>query len=909
MLRFLTSLCMLVLFGVWIGPAEGQVLSRSAYPLWDESYENYGTSGYRDYLFEADWATYDPFGTRLLNGVDLFRIEEFRRKSPFAGSTIYKSQLYGGLFRNLVLTRDTIGGWSNALMVGDAIRTQFTPLTLYKARVNGLRWDTSSRKSRFTVLASRVTSPVQGGRPPQTRRTGTYLYGGHWETTLGDVLVLGMSYVNAHHFDSRAGRPSGSQKGVIPSDLEGPTSVCVIITDDSPGDGQGPLVYDVRAFADGRPVEELPEARLIRGVLDMTPDTFRDLPIQIEDVPHLRQSDAWLRRTVQYSWLFSTAQGKKGMYFTDGVAVSLGREPVRVNGTDVLVVRFEIPEGARSMSFKALVADDYAIDVAAGFPFIGSTEVWGDWYTVSRAEGNPRDRSNLGWVSFGYGFRTGLAVTSLNATVDLWGIVAQGEWATSLSYGRFPSPWGQRSTEKTDAYFVRARRNVASWRLGGEVFHIPAEYRTALPYWPEAQLGTKGARRFELVDDNDDSDEWPDPWEHWDPLDEGFRELSQTRSATDEAKEHLDPSPGGVIGYGVFPGLDRDRDGTPDFNVNANSVPDYVEPFLAYYVEPDDFVYGDDLNNNGVPDERENDNRPDYPYDLDSRGAHGFVSGPLTRDLRIRSGAYAIQQPRGGGETRVTYGKAAYNRTGSEWGKIGLYYTFKRVRDTMSDDVYEYAPDPLAPSMIWGNSAVLIRRDELAFRNSFYHLLFLTGHISEGTWSRVPGLTLKGALRLERNDQRAVWDRGRRVQDGGDVTRWGWMAKGKYRWSWGRLTLMPMTKYIVLNEKRSQTGGFSLGTRHLIPILRADYRVGTHSMLRAGVQGFPFLKERFRNLSTPGRDYDAMNTIVLLENRGSYAGYTMGLLLGYQRTRYRYFNQSLFRDQTNVSYFARVFVE
>jgi len=27
---------------------------------------------------------------------------------------------------------------------------------------------------------------------------------------------------------------------------------------------------------------------------------------------------------------------------------------------------------------------------------------------------------------------------------------------------------------------VRAYRDVASWRLGGEVFHIPAEYRTAV---------------------------------------------------------------------------------------------------------------------------------------------------------------------------------------------------------------------------------------------------------------------------------------------------------------------------------------------------------------------------------------------------------------------------------------------
>ena len=101
-------------------------------------------------------------------------------------------------------------------------------------------------------------------------------------------------------------------------------------------------------------------------------------------------------------------------------------------------------------------------------------------------------------------------------------------------------------------------------------------------------LGTsKDGLNFTLdlntVDDNDDKDPFPDDF--------------FLRSFRDQ--------------NGVFPGLDKDLDGTPDTNRNFNSVPDYFEPFLLYDVDPDDFEYGEDLNNNGVIDYRENDAKPD----------------------------------------------------------------------------------------------------------------------------------------------------------------------------------------------------------------------------------------------------------------------------------------------------------
>ena len=77
---------------------------------------------------------------------------------------------------------------------------------------------------------------------------------------------------------------------------------------------------------------------------------------------------------------------------------------------------------------------------------------------------------------------------------------------------------------------------------------------------------------------------------------------------------------------GIFPGLDKNGNNRPDTNENDNFIPDYDEPFFLYYSDPDEYDYGWDLNNNGTLDEREDDTKPDYPYNLNTKGYHLFGS-------------------------------------------------------------------------------------------------------------------------------------------------------------------------------------------------------------------------------------------------------------------------------------------
>ena len=99
MRRVATIYALLLLLITAPNAVEGQFLNREYYPLWEkQGYENYAQFSYRDVrlsrrgqalLLDEEARTYDPFGTTLVNGVDLYRSEEFRTLSPFGGSRLF----------------------------------------------------------------------------------------------------------------------------------------------------------------------------------------------------------------------------------------------------------------------------------------------------------------------------------------------------------------------------------------------------------------------------------------------------------------------------------------------------------------------------------------------------------------------------------------------------------------------------------------------------------------------------------------------------------------------------------------------------------------------------------------------------------------------------------------------------
>jgi hypothetical protein len=115
------------------------------------NYENYSTVLQRRKF-------YDNYGNFLVDGVTIFGLSEQQRPANLGLldipiSSLSKSRFYSSYFSNLVILNDSYSGLTSRLMIGDAIRTKFTSLTLDRARFNGVRWDVATTKYRATVLA------------------------------------------------------------------------------------------------------------------------------------------------------------------------------------------------------------------------------------------------------------------------------------------------------------------------------------------------------------------------------------------------------------------------------------------------------------------------------------------------------------------------------------------------------------------------------------------------------------------------------------------------------------------------------------------------------------------------------------------------------------------------------------
>ena len=170
-------------------------ISREDRPRFGDRYENLSEYDYRNYsetptlidaqdknysdndpemlnpvwYGQADPFSFDQLGNFLLPGGDIYNMTWDR-------STVGANQSYGAnvnIFDDLMISSDEFSNWMTKFMIGRNMRAYFTPSTLKRTNLDGVRWDASSRKnnslrpgkteaalSRFEVIKSNsVTSP------------------------------------------------------------------------------------------------------------------------------------------------------------------------------------------------------------------------------------------------------------------------------------------------------------------------------------------------------------------------------------------------------------------------------------------------------------------------------------------------------------------------------------------------------------------------------------------------------------------------------------------------------------------------------------------------------------------------------------------------------------------------------
>ena len=165
----------------------------------EDDHINYARQGYRPYppgvFGRTTKNVYDELGNFVMEGIEVFHLDESRTNAPLPGSFIDKWRFYGAYLNRLVVAQDNYRNWDSRLIIGDRIRTKFTSLTLDMVALNGVRWDLNVDESLFTFVMSRQDWPIYNdadNAQHNARDWATYLLGGHAKRRFG-VMDLSLS--------------------------------------------------------------------------------------------------------------------------------------------------------------------------------------------------------------------------------------------------------------------------------------------------------------------------------------------------------------------------------------------------------------------------------------------------------------------------------------------------------------------------------------------------------------------------------------------------------------------------------------------------------------------------------------------------------------------------------------------
>jgi len=862
---------------------------------------------------------YGPLGNHLIDGYSVYGWRELR--APVGTEVGYRSSMGKAgrfnLFQRTIAAHESYGGWAARLIIGDEIRTAFTPLTFSQAGVNGLRLDVETERTRFTGMASRYRHPLwTGGIRRPNVRDSSLLLGGHAERDIG-ALTVGATGIHFHVFDSE--QEEFQLRGSLASSQGLPIFVIVRISDDSPEDERGgPVISQVRLRVNGQSRTDL-EPVIVRmdsrnptfvGVTSRLTGQFvrtsyPDEGTRFADVFYLQKHLAGdnVSRNVNLPELLRGVQliPPGGRLVADGYEVveyffDLSGEPY-----------------VGEVEVEALVANDYRVEVfGLSEEEPKSTRQEARWKIGAlegreRAPGNIQDLSNMQWVRLGAGAWTGRSVIGVDGKWEALGGRIRWEYARSLEYRQYPDgrpghrtdrelqsvrSWlGERSRTSDASYYVTGEWTGSWWAGGGEVFSVGPEFTRQLISTDAGNLLIDEEITDGFIEDNDDDDRWPDrgPGVRWGHL-----------GAAED-----DPD-------GIFPGNDEDNDGIPDTNRNGNELPDYVEPFLLFEVESPAYFHGRDWNHNGIADVREDDLEPDLPYQLDQEGVHVFGKLLLPAGVTLTAGRLDAHGIAGGGRNEATYGSAEMRRSWPGGTAIRVESFVQRVHDDIENahQVYEETlsrPDAQGSYHTPGAKVYdfQIIKDLLEWRNSIDHQ-----HYAEAEWLPLPELSLWGNLRYAVNRQLEGQLADGTDQRADELRLLSGVARVQYAWQASeRWDVTFQAKGLFLRHQRDSLPIDLQNEWTLLPIIKAQCRLTPHTRLSLGTQGLPGFPLRRRDRDD-GRDSLEENVrIVALSNRSSYYGYEISTNLGLRSTR-RQFDQIARSDEEIdvTSVFVRVYL-
>lgn len=796
-------------------------LPQRLYQLYDwrqEQYSNYARDHYERYnnVFLEGSPFYDVYGNYITQGWMVYDwTEDYPQDN---GSIITKNPRFRSWFNNLLISSSHAGQFHSSLMVGDGIRTSLTPLTFSKPRFDGIQWDMQTDKYSLTLLSSRVsnTAEVADQELGGGVQSGTFtnMWAARGQAQVGDFARVGGTFVNAAHRNTSLPFGDNSMAGLLsgPMNSDFVRSAVVRITDDSPEDGEGgALLSRWRIFING--VEHT------------------------DDIVPTVEGGVRRRGVIEASG-------------TDAITLTYNIEDFTPSVEDEIDDFREIEE----IEIGLVLANDYRVEITSN----KQTNNLGTpvFLPVLRASGNVQDGSNQAFHRFNYGLPTGNRLLGIDLVIaNVGGFELRTELVRNFQYRRFPNENITReqnlATNTADAFYVTAQQRSYPWTVFAEGFSIDPDYSTRA-FIPNAEgevfYDNLTRHVYEFVDDNDDQDELPD----WSRL--YFGERVNTRQGQGLLSDNA-----------VFPGIDENNDDISDFNRNFNTQPDYTEPFLRYDVDPPEFLFGMDMNSNGVIDRFEDDTEADYPYKLGRRGYNAYAGVEIMPNVTVMAGRLDQRLLKTSRENQSNYLLLTAKRDFPERDfSIRFIANPRMVKDDIPDDVLLWTEIPGTR----GRS--VFTRDALAARDAFINTTYLEAH-----YDRFLPLTAK--IKHEFYNQAGSNNELR------DQSFLGVMTKGEYPIDIQRWTLLPRWKQLF--SRRVQAQRSVLKTRELEEVLSLQVirPVNQNISIIGGAEYEIFNNLRSKPDPLPSGYLLDGRTLILagqVANRSAYLGYDLTTNVG-----------------------------
>ena len=895
------------------------------YPRWgydyyemETRYENFAFRGFENYNIIEDrrqkWY-YNQFGDRLTKMTRSASIwyERYNDDGSYEASGpggYMNSQIRGGTNTRggedgIWVGSESTDDWAISAIGAGSMRAKLTPLTLSIPNLEGMKVDFQSANYEASMVNFIMLENL-GHDLRVDNKNFLMLRGGQIRRKFG-ALTLGATYANLYAVLQN--RDQGTDlRGTVSDYAPTPILYAVRIADDSPHDGEGPIIHDVKIKVNGRYRPDIIPQIIIddlrRELVTATssisqykylePGSSGAYPISFDQLV----TDERIPKYLDYLYMNDYTRGWNTKILTDNFDVEAGKKyykivdstdkPVRVNGQEYVVYLFDIgsiTDRVNRVEAEVTVANDYRIQTSHIYTKkkTGGHDAVGDnyshynasyWVTAAQADGNIKDGSNLRTISVDFGYEVGNTIYGFDAHFNYLGFKVNGEYVINDHYYMFsdgvpgtglPSNppqditarTGYRSRQSDTAYYLVAQKDWKMFGFAGEMFKMGKFYRPYINYWMASDIvgdlanSRNDTMRIPMIEDNDDEDQYPDT-------------MFKSRVMAYKLQSLFDPD-------GVFPGNDLDFDGIPDNEKNHNTIPDYTEPFLMFDSDPDEFVFGDDFNNNTIPDFRENDMKYDTPYDLDRKGHHFYLKFTPQRNFNMVFGSLKTRGVGLDNRTDNNYLKTNINYDVFTVGSIFAEYRYERIQDNIQDKFVVVPTTFRHISGPWYRFSSYQRDlyyDEIEYRNSRVSKFFLESRIRA-----IPSLTIENHVKFERNAQIEGTMYDNTFQPHDIVTTFGMVNKFVYTKKLGNWTFSPGLKFRVYKKNRSESLNPLDHYLMRIPMVILKYTLSPATILTMGMQGFKGFEMVYKDYIQDHNDYRQVNYVLQIENKSTYFGF------------------------------------